>query len=330
MEKFAWNSAADDRNAAPHWFPEETMRRPSRSFNVFSMSALDLFASAMGAFIIISVLLFPYFQLNAPNLAQAAQMERDTIEINRKADAQRAKAEAARRRTDTAELEKEAAEKRRVTAEAETVDLAPEVHAGGVSLENCQVALSKLEVEEFDLVFVFDTTGSMEKPLESLRNNVLGIIRVLQKVVPDLRIGFVAYRDKGEAYLTRTLPLVSVSGRGLDRVFAFINDLAVAGGGDTPEAVDAGLGEAIAMDWRPGVARAIVVIADAPAHDDDIAGVLADAKRFAGASSAKISAIIPPDTPPGFFARLTAAGGGTLIVDMRQIMVAVLLSVIGG
>lgn len=306
------------------------MRRPSRSFNVFSMSALDLFASAMGAFIIISVLLFPYFKLNAPNLAQAAQMERDTIEINKMADAERAKADAARRRTDTATLEKEDAEKRRVTSEAETADLAPQVHAGGVTLEDCQVALNKLEVEEFDLVFVFDTTGSMQKPLDSLRDNVLGIVRVLQKVVPDLRIGFVAYRDEGEAYLTRTLPLTSVSSGSLDRVFAFINDLEVDGGGDTPEAIEAGLGEAIAMDWRPGVARAIVVIADAPAHDEDIAGILVEAKRFASASKAKISAIIPPDTPRHFFARLAAAGGGTLIEDMRQIMVAVLLSVIGG
>ena len=37
------------------------MRSRSREINIFSMSALDLFASALGAFILIAVVLFPYF-----------------------------------------------------------------------------------------------------------------------------------------------------------------------------------------------------------------------------------------------------------------------------
>ena len=37
------------------------MKKPSREINIFSMSALDLFASAMGAFILITIILLPYF-----------------------------------------------------------------------------------------------------------------------------------------------------------------------------------------------------------------------------------------------------------------------------
>ena len=37
------------------------MKFRSREINVFSMSALDLFASALGAFILISIVLMPYF-----------------------------------------------------------------------------------------------------------------------------------------------------------------------------------------------------------------------------------------------------------------------------
>ena len=37
------------------------MKFRSREINVFSMSALDLFASALGAFILISLVLMPYF-----------------------------------------------------------------------------------------------------------------------------------------------------------------------------------------------------------------------------------------------------------------------------
>lgn len=37
------------------------MKKRSREINIFSMSALDLFASAMGAFVIVAVIMFPYF-----------------------------------------------------------------------------------------------------------------------------------------------------------------------------------------------------------------------------------------------------------------------------
>ena len=40
------------------------MKRPSRNIEIFSMSALDIFASALGAFIVIALILFPYFLKN--------------------------------------------------------------------------------------------------------------------------------------------------------------------------------------------------------------------------------------------------------------------------
>ena len=38
------------------------MKRRNRVFEVYSMSAIDLFASAMGAYIIISIILMPDYQ----------------------------------------------------------------------------------------------------------------------------------------------------------------------------------------------------------------------------------------------------------------------------
>ena len=49
------------------------MKRKSREISIFSMSALDLFASALGAFILIAVVIFPYF----PNTGPVAQVELD-------------------------------------------------------------------------------------------------------------------------------------------------------------------------------------------------------------------------------------------------------------
>ena len=47
------------------------MIRRSREMNVFSMSALDLFASALGAFILISLVLFPSFPNLSPDVVVA-------------------------------------------------------------------------------------------------------------------------------------------------------------------------------------------------------------------------------------------------------------------
>ena len=47
------------------------MKRKSRELSIFSMSALDLFASALGAFILIAVVMFPYF----PNTGTADQRD---------------------------------------------------------------------------------------------------------------------------------------------------------------------------------------------------------------------------------------------------------------
>ena len=49
------------------------MKRKNRELSIFSMSALDLFASALGAFILIAVVMFPYF----PNTGTADRRDLD-------------------------------------------------------------------------------------------------------------------------------------------------------------------------------------------------------------------------------------------------------------
>jgi hypothetical protein len=108
------------------------MKRPSRELNIFSVSALDLFASAMGAFILIAVILFPYYQQNAKIVqelqeakaaATQAIAERDKAEAAAKAAEQRAqsaeqRAASADQRVQAAEARAKAAEARAAAAEA--------------------------------------------------------------------------------------------------------------------------------------------------------------------------------------------------------------------
>ena len=51
------------------------MKRPDRTLNIFSLSALDLFASAMGTFVLIAIILFPYYQKNSKILAQTREAQ---------------------------------------------------------------------------------------------------------------------------------------------------------------------------------------------------------------------------------------------------------------
>lgn len=51
------------------------MRRSSRNIEIFSLSALDLFACALGAFIVISILLFPFYQKTLPLIQQVAALQ---------------------------------------------------------------------------------------------------------------------------------------------------------------------------------------------------------------------------------------------------------------
>jgi regulator of replication initiation timing len=49
------------------------MKKKNRDINIFSMSALDLFASAMGAFLLIAVMALPYYLKTDKDLMQKAQ-----------------------------------------------------------------------------------------------------------------------------------------------------------------------------------------------------------------------------------------------------------------
>ena len=81
------------------------MKRANREINIFSMSALDLFASALGAFIVVSLVLFPYF----PNTGEAPPSSIDSASA---AGVSPAEIEALRRQLAGAEAELDAVRSR--------------------------------------------------------------------------------------------------------------------------------------------------------------------------------------------------------------------------
>jgi Mg-chelatase subunit ChlD len=123
-----------------------------------------------------------------------------------------------------------------------------------------------------DLVFVLDTTGSMGGLIEGAKQKIFSIAsRIAQgKPTPRVRVGFVAYRDVGDEYVTRWNDLTE----DLDGVFTHLRKLQADGGGDTPEHVGRGLGEAVSkLSWDQSreTMKLIYLVGDAPPaerHDD--------------------------------------------------------------
>ncbi|MDM8543153.1 hypothetical protein QUF90_18915 [Desulfococcaceae bacterium HSG9] len=63
------------------------MKKLSREINIFNISALDLFAAAMGAFLIIAVILFPYYMKNSGPVRKAInQLTKEIGEVQSQLD----------------------------------------------------------------------------------------------------------------------------------------------------------------------------------------------------------------------------------------------------
>lgn len=119
-----------------------------------------------------------------------------------------------------------------------------------------------------EAVFVLDTTGSMSGLIEGAKRKIWTIADAMggKQGVP-VRIGLVAYRDRGDAYVTRRVDLTE----DLDAVWGELRQLRAEGGGDGPESVNQALHEAVQLlSWSrsPNVYRVIFLVGDAPPHLD--------------------------------------------------------------
>ena len=120
-----------------------------------------------------------------------------------------------------------------------------------------------------DVVFVLDTTGSMSGLIQTAKEKIWSIATTMASAqpTPEIRIGLVAYRDRGDAYVTKVVGLSS----DLDSVYATLIDFKANGGGDGPESVNAALFDAVHnMAWSQSdqAYQVIFLIGDAPPHMD--------------------------------------------------------------
>jgi hypothetical protein len=308
------------------------MRRPTREISIFTLSALDVLAMSTGVFVVLLVMLMPYY--------------RKTFDVTAEIEAVRVAAASTR-----AEISALDAQARRLSAEAEAAEQEAErLNTAAAALETEAAPVPALRpgqtgvqplFEAMDLVFVIDTTASMTPPIRELSASMQSLVRILERLVSSVRIGVVDYRDRD----IRAPPVIVLPPTSTDpdpaRIVAFVDALHASpvGSRTIEEDLHLGLEAAMAMELRPEARQALVVIGDAAAHPELQAETLFKVRRFAhGGAERSVSALFVStpssrsegDRARAFFEELAFAGKGSFHDHAGSMIESVLLSVLPG
>lgn len=118
-----------------------------------------------------------------------------------------------------------------------------------------------------DLALVIDTTGSMGDELAYLKKELRAIANNINNANPnlDVNVGLVVYRDAGDSYVTSQFDFTNT-----DDLVKTLLEQSYGGGGDYPEAMDQALVSANSLSWRKNSTKVMLLVADAPPHDDKV------------------------------------------------------------
>jgi hypothetical protein len=125
-----------------------------------------------------------------------------------------------------------------------------------------QTILVREKNKNVDLVICLDTTNSMKKYIDPLRQKLIPMLEEQLRGLSSFRIGMVLFKDYFEEYLTKVIPFTT----DFSSFQRDINDIRVGGGGDIPEAVYEALYDgAVRFTWEAET-RIMILIGDAPPH----------------------------------------------------------------
>jgi len=120
--------------------------------------------------------------------------------------------------------------------------------------------------ENIEVVFSFDTTGSMYPCLTQVRRTLKENVERLFREIPNIRIGVIAhgdYCDARSSYVTKHFDLSS----NVRDICRFVDSVGDTGGGDSPECYELVLYEArTQMSWTSGKAKVLALIGDDVPH----------------------------------------------------------------
>lgn len=183
------------------------------------------------------------------------------------------------------------------------------------SAGNNMIVVNGIEPAEktVQIAFIVDATGSMGDEINFLKKDLTNVIETVKTDNPEFIFSTAAvfYRDDSDDYLVKLTPFTGQ----ISETVRFIAAQSAAGGGDFPEAVDAGMSEAVDhLQWSETAnTRIAFLILDAPPHYDQ--GVRESIKSSIQ-KAAKMGIKIIPITASGidketeFLMRFIAMGTG--------------------
>jgi hypothetical protein len=197
---------------------------------------------------------------------------------------------------------------------------------GGGSWEGL---IGTLRRQGLDIVLCFDSTGSMEGEINQVKRQIERIGQALVTLIPKTRISVCTYRDRGDEYVVKGLPLTT----SIQEVSGYLSRIRAGGGGDHPEAVDEGLYWSSSQNqFRPTARKVILVFGDAPPHAERLQRCLQIAAEFRQNEKGIVSTVTcRGDSPLPAFYQISAAGGGEafLTSNEREIMTQLMVLVFG-
>lgn len=180
-----------------------------------------------------------------------------------------------------------------------------------------------------DIAIVFDSTGSMSSEIAIVKQRISTIGKALLRKIPRARFSLVTYRDHRDTYMVRGIELTD----DMSQIDEFLAQVSAAGGGDTPEAVDAGMYWAITKNYfRHNSQKAMLIFGDAPPHRKRLPSCLTMAKSFRRRDKGRVSTITcQHPTPLPEFYEIARAGGGDAytLQDSRWLMEELLVLAFG-
>jgi Mg-chelatase subunit ChlD len=197
---------------------------------------------------------------------------------------------------------------------------------GGGSWEGM---IGTLRRSGLDIVLCFDSTGSMGGEIDQVKRQIERIGQALVTLIPKTRISICTYRDRGDEYVVKGLPLTT----SIQDVSTYLAGIRAAAGGDLPEAVDEGLYWSSSQNqFRPTARKVILVFGDAPPHRDKLQRCLEIATNFRRNEKGIVSTVTCRNSAPlPEFYEIAMAGGGEafLTSNQREIMTQLMVLVFG-
>ena len=262
------------------------MKRRNREVSIFSMSALDLFASALGAFILIAIVMFPHF----PYTGTADQRDLDAA--------------------------------RQAASDAQAAAAAAQQHAQDLQRQLDELELPHLDLV-IVLDVTGSMRGQIEGLKDEIDALPTILLRLASSVAVGV-VAF-GDREWPQPVTQFRLADVGAGGN-RTRLAGFINSLSTnmgMGGGnpDLPEAVLEAVRAAVDMPWRSQAERRqVVVITDNPAYPEEVEATVAAAASFAaGGRGGSVSTVFvntgrtSSEGTEAFLRRVASAGDGLAV-----------------